>query len=77
MKAWENKTTLEILNDIQDIPNPLPSEYSAEEWELTDVTEAEITAFAKIKAYVHTARGLAGLFTEPFTLFTHHMEEFV
>lgn len=44
MKAWKNINTLEILNDIQDFPNPLPSEYNAEEWELVEVPEAEIAA---------------------------------
>lgn len=73
MKAWKHKTTGE-LHDIQTIPRPLPAGYDPAEWKLTDVTEADISALAKIHTYVHTPRGLAGLLTEPLTLFSQKLE---
>lgn len=74
MKAWRHKTTLRLW-DIQTIPNPLPIEYNATEWELVDISEAEITAIMQIAQYTHTQRGLSGLFEDTSTLFTHNMLE--
>ena len=46
MKAWKHKTTGELL-DIQTIPNPLPAAgYDPEQWELIEISEAEIAALA-------------------------------
>lgn len=45
MKAWKHKTTGELL-DIQTIPNPLPAGYDPEQWELIEISEAEIAALA-------------------------------
>ena len=44
MKAWRHNTTLQLY-DIQTIPGPLPSEYDPLEWELVDVSDADIQAF--------------------------------
>lgn len=74
MKAWKHIITGK-LQDIQTIPNPLPEKYKPEEWTLTDVTEVEIAALAKVHAYKHTPSGIAGLLTEPLTIFTHNLEE--
>ena len=43
MRAWKHIETGELF-DIQTIPGPLPEGYNAEDWELTDISEAEIAA---------------------------------
>jgi hypothetical protein len=43
MKAWKQKNT-NNLYDIQSQPNPLPAEYDPAEWELVEVSEADIAA---------------------------------
>lgn len=43
MRAWRHKNTGALV-DIQTNPNPLPAGYDPAEWELVDVSEAEIQA---------------------------------
>ena len=81
MKAWKHTTTSELY-DIQTLPGPLPAEYDPDDWELVDVTAAEIVVIAtreeKIRGYVHTERGLQGLFAqECSTKIPTLLEEFV
>ena len=76
MKAWKHKTTSELI-DIQSIPNPLPAEYDPEDWELVNVSEAEIAALTKIASYTHSKRGIAGLFETSTNVLTHNLEDFV
>ena len=43
MKAWQNQVTGELY-DIQSNPSPLPAGYEPDEWELAEVSDAEIAA---------------------------------
>lgn len=45
MRAWRHKNTGALV-DIQTIPNPLPAGYDPEQWELIEISEAEIAALA-------------------------------
>lgn len=63
MKAWRNKLSGH-LHDIQLSPNPLPLEYTPEEWELFNVTESDLEKLRQIVQYRHTTRGLQGLFED-------------
>ena len=70
MQAWKNIHTGK-LHDIQTLPGPLPVDYNAEDWELTNITEADIA----VLNYRHTPRGLAGLLADSFTIYTLNLEE--
>lgn len=72
MKAWKHRQTGQLY-DIQTLPNPLPSEYHAAEWELTDVSDGEILLLSRIAQYKHTARGLQGLFQETPVIITFNL----
>ena len=68
MKAWKNSSTGELY-DIQTIPSSLPAGYDPEEWELVEVSEAELSALAKVASYTHGERGIKDLFVEtPLTI---------
>ena len=74
MKAWKNKQT-GSLHDIQTLPGALPFECDPAEWDLVDVTDEEIAAFAQIASYAHAERGIKDLFTETPIPITHNLEE--
>ena len=77
MKAWQNQVTGELY-DIQSNPSPLPAGYEPDEWELVEISEAEITEIIKVAQYTHTARGISGLFENLLTtLHPQNLEEFV
>lgn len=77
MNAWKN-TISGVLYDIQSIPGPLPAAYDPAEWELVEISEAEITEIIKVAQYTHTARGISGLFENLLTtLHPQNLEEFV
>lgn len=73
MKAWKNKQT-GSLHDIQTLPGPLPEGYDPEDWELVDVSEAEIAALVKVSSYKHSLRGIAGLLSEVSPIFNLNLE---
>lgn len=74
MQAWKNIHTGK-LHDIQLIPNSLPAEFDPAEWELVDVTEAEISALAQIASYTHSERGIKDVFVETPIIVTNNLEE--
>ena len=76
MKAWKNKQT-GSLHDIQTLPGPLPEGYDPEDWELVDVSEAEISALMHVANYTHSERGIKDLFTEEIAIITHNLEDFI
>ena len=76
MKAWKNSSTGELY-DIQTIPSSLPAGYDPEEWELVEVSEAELSALAKVASYTHGERGIKDLFTEEIAIITHNLEDFI
>lgn len=75
MKAWKHISG--VYHDIQDTPNPLPGEYNSEEWELVEISEAELAALAKSASYTHSERGIKDLLVETPIIITHNLEEFV
>jgi hypothetical protein len=44
MKAWKHRSTKQLY-DIQSMPGPLPPEFDSSDWELREVSDAEIEAF--------------------------------
>lgn len=75
MKAWKHISG--IYHDMQDTPNPLPEEYNPEEWELVEVSEAELVALAKVVSYIHSERGIKDLITEETLIITLDLEELI
>lgn len=76
MKAWKNKNT-GVLFDIQTNPNPLPAGYDPAEWDIVEVSEAELSALAKVASYTHSDRGIGDLITEELLIITLNLEEII
>ena len=55
MKAWKHQQTGQ-LHDIQTSPGPLPSAYNPNDWDLVDVTQADIKAYWQSSTEVQEVR---------------------
>ena len=76
MKAWKHTETGELY-DIQTIPRPLPAGYDPAEWKLVEVSEAELSALAKVASYTHGERGIGDLIIEESLIITLNLEEII